>query len=227
MTWTLPYFSSHLITTCLLVGGLGSSLIGADSGIEQYTSDVAFCDVRVGYGSAARSASISSTSNSTGKNQDSSFTWDSTGRLSLLVLPPPGKASDTARGLWGFEAATVRNHDDGGQGGQSLDLRQLQLLIHLGVGWMASQRTTIELTTFGGPSVAWQVGGSRGSLGDGWQVGLRLGAAYTWDQGFQIHGGLLALYDQAQLTLESSGESWSSKLTERGVAPTIGLGWRF
>lgn len=224
MTISLSAMRRAVMGGLVLAGG-SLTLTAADYDFE--AEDLSYADIRIGYGTAPRNAQIAAHSRTTTTSQDSSFTWGSTGRLSVLVLPPPGHASNVGRGLWGFEIAASRGVYDGHELAERLDVREVQLLAHLGLGWVVTQRLSVEFTGFGGPNMAWQVGQERSGFGDGWQVGLRLGTAYTFANGLQLHAALLAIYDRATFTTERVGEEWTATLTDRGIAPAVGLGWRF
>ena len=211
-----------------LVGMCGSTAAPLMA-LDFYDLDeVRFQDLRLQVGTASQTSGISLTRVDQ-RSSSQNVTWESSGRWSLLWAPPVGRAGTDGNGMGFLEIHSSRLVSGASAAQERLVERAVMVDLHLGLGWMIMNHTTLELTGFGGAGPSWQEGVDEREAA--WEVGGRLGI--TWAPA-KILGGrpllglaVLASYSEWNNPAVLNGEAYDLTIKTAGIAPAGVIGWRF
>lgn len=191
--------------------------------------DLTFNDLRLQVGLPPQDAEV--TSNRSGSLVDASTTisWESRGRWTLQWVPPVSRMTPQGEGMCILEVSSLRFMSATASDGSQLTERAILGGLHLGIGAVVLQDTTLEVTGFAGGGVAWQE--RMGSYGSATEVGARIGL--TWAPahfavgqplvGIAILGAITQLDNKAEL----AGTNYHLSIRSQGFTPAVVVGWRF
>ena len=202
-----------VLLTLLLAGAAG----------EDFVTPVALADVRLLYGPAPRQTHLDLTGG--GARRELELDPERSGRLALLWLPWPGRATPEGAGLWAFEIASTRIGTGSADQANRLDLRRYELLGHLGLGWAIGHGWTVETTGFLGAGIADP--GSSGDPGRSYDLGFRGSLTWTAAWGPQLGASVAVSRAEADFALNRSGTRLDAHLVQSGLAPAVSVGWRW
>ncbi len=186
-------------------------------------------DLRLQVGLPPSNAEITSRRIGSQAEQTSTITWEESGRWSLQWVPPVARLTPQSDGMCILEITSTRLVSGRTATTDPLIARAVTGGLHLGLGWVVLQNTTLELTAFGNGGMAWQEGSDH--YGSAWEVGARLGL--TWAP-LGLAGGrpligaaLLGMYGQLQHHATLTNQEYDLTVTSKGYSPAVVLGWRF
>ncbi len=190
--------------------------------------EVRFQDLRLQVGPAPQNAGLSLVRADL-RSSSQNITWESSGRWSLLWAPPVGRAGTEGNGMGFLEIHSSRLVSGASSEQERLIERAVMVDLHLGLGWMIMNHTTLELTAFGGAGPSWQEGLNEREAA--WEVGGRLGL--TWAP-VKVLGGrplvglaVLASYSQWNNPVVLNSVAYDLTIKTAGLAPAGVIGWRF
>jgi len=211
---------TSIFCACLAVSGVSWA---AEE--DEFKSDVAYADVRLGIGVPLGAMKGSSQAPGFAKSSEQ-VRWSRATEVSLRWLPWPSTASEGGSGVMalGISSSSYALNSDAGR--DAIEQRQLLGVVELGIGWAPAPRWTIDGAWHLGLGRAWQPG----SGSDG---GTAVSAGVAIDALVQVRAGLLI-----GLRLSTEWRSWQSSAYLDGVnydlafqgmqyVPAAVIGWRF
>jgi hypothetical protein len=187
-------------------------------------------DWRLGYTMLPAGANVSIMDKSDDTNPGNfkrDTNWDQTGRTGLTWMTPWSGVHENGDFILGIELSTNHCLINSSETSPELDLRTFQLTIHPGLAWLLEDNFHVEINPFVGAGPATydlNVAGDGSSLY--WEVGLRLGAFYTWDNGFQLGMQTGYMYGKVDGDLKGGGASYNADIEVQGLFMGIQIGYR-
>lgn len=186
---------------------------------------VSFNDLRLEAGPAPRITEVSANREGAKDRGATNVTWESTGRWSLMWVPPVGAASSEGDGMTILELTSTRQVSSETALSQRLATRSMLALVHLGIGISVDERATVEITGYGGAGLVWQEGSA--ALRGAWEAGIRLGGTWTFPGGGQLGLGVRVLVCEARPNVSLNGQTYNLVMRSQGFIPALAVGWHF
>lgn len=206
-----------------IVSLLATTLVAIDP------DDLTFNDLRLQVGLPPQDAEVTSNRSGSLVDKSSTISWEKRGKWSVQWVPPVSRMTPQGEGMCILELSSLRFMSASASDGSQLIERSILGGLHLGIGAVVLQNTTLEVTAFGGGGTAWQE--KSGRYGSAVEAGGRIGLTWApahFPVGQPLVGlALLGAVTQLDNTVELAGTNYHLSIRSQGFTPAAVVGWRF